>query len=132
MGTLRMGTLISLIPLLGIPAGLIIAYFSPKEHKQDRHYYLWLQRILLGTIVGATAWHYDPWLSVIGVLPLFFTAPLWIIPLLGIPSALATESHIPIFLYFLPTATLHKKEWRQLLLMAALYTAITIVSQNFF
>lgn len=127
-----MGTLISLIPLLGIPAGLTIAHFSPKEHTSDKKYYVWLQRILLGTIIGATAWHYNPLLSALGILPLFFNPPMWIIPLLGIPATLAEESHIPIFLYLLPTATLHKKEWKKLMIMTAFYAAITIISQNFF
>ncbi len=127
-----MGALASLLPVLGLVAGLIIARFTKSEIKTGRKHLELLQKALLATIAGTMLWNFGifisaPWGIVIFLLILRHNIPLELIPFLAIPSVLAEQTQIPIFLYFLTTASLYHKE-RKVLVFGGLYAIIALLS----
>jgi len=126
-----MGTLAALSPLLGLLAGVIVARLAKYELKQGKPYFILLQHALLAGIAGALLWQFRTAAIVIAVglfLILWkkkFTHPLELTPCLAVPAMIV---QVPIFLYLIPTGTLHWKETKNLVAVALVYAVIGIFS----
>ena len=129
-----MGTLAALDPLLGLLAGALVARLAKNELKQGKYYFILLQHALLASIAGVLLWQSKIAALAIGLLLFIifwktkFANPLELTPLLAVPAALAQSTHSPIFLYFIPTGTLHWKETAKLTGIALVYAVIVVIS----
>ena len=129
-----MGTLASLAPILGFLAGTIIARLTKSELEPGKKYFVLLQHALIAVIAGVLSWQSPISALVIGLL-LFavlwktqFPHSLELTPLLAVPAVLSQNAIIPIFLYFIPTGTLHYKEYRKMILVSIVYALIVIIA----
>ncbi len=129
-----MGALAALAPLLGILAGIIVTQLAKSELKDGKKYFIILQHALLAIIFATLIWKWQMTATIAGVLIFGF---LWktkfqhyieLMPILAVPAILAPNTQIPIFLYFIPTGTLHWKESKKLSIMATIYATIAIIS----
>ncbi len=129
-----MGTLATLAPLLGLFAGAIIARLTKSELALGKKYFVLLQHTLIAVLIGVLLWQSPIYAVAIGILVFAtllktkFEHPLELTPLLAVPALLVNVTHIPIFLYFIPTGTLHWKETKKLILIALVYTALVVIS----
>lgn len=110
-----MGTLATIIPVLGILAGQIIALLAKTEIKPGKKYFKILQHALLALILGALFWNVKT-IAIISAIILFvvlkitkFKHPIGLTALLAIPAIINPLTQIPIFLYYIPTGTLNTK-----------------------
>ena len=127
-----MGTLAALAPLLGLLCGIILARIAKSELKEGHRYFILSQHVLLAGILTAVLWYYAP-LPAIGVGALLwlvlwkteFSHPLQLMPLLFAP---AVVQPVPVFLYFIPTGTLLRKQnlWPYVIMYAVLAIISTI------
>jgi len=125
-----MGTLATLTPLLGLLCGIILARIAKSELKDGHHYFILSQHVLLAGILTAVLWHYAP-LPAIGVGALVwlalwkteFSHPLQLMPLLFVPAVVQPVS---VFLYFIPTGTLMRKQ--NLLPYVFVYAVLAIIA----
>lgn len=125
-----MGTLASLTPLLGLLAGHIISLFTKTEIKHGKQHLRLLQHALLAALIPALAFFPET----IALCTILFAAfwktnfphPAELTPALSVLAALNPASHIPLFLYFIPTGTLHKP--KELILPAIGYALVIILS----
>lgn len=135
MGTLRMGTLTALLPIIGLISGKILAKLTPSELKQGKKYFQLAQHFLLA-VTTAVLFGNHIYSLIIGAF--VFTVlwktkyehPLELMPILFIPALLVQTTQIPIFLYLIPTGTLNynKNIW----LATAIYSGLTIISSTTF
>ncbi len=128
-----MGTLAALIPILGLPAGIIVAILAKSEIKQGTRYFQLSQHILLGCTAGALALDFGYATATAAGAFVFailfytkFTHPVEFIPMLAVPAVLSQISQIPIFLYLIPTATLNRT--RKLIVISLLYALIAVTA----
>jgi len=131
-----MGTLAAILPILGIPAGIIIAHFTQSEVKAGKKHLQLLQHVFLCTTLAISAWQSEPIVllryATIMVSALLFLGlvmkkveqHLFFVPILGIVSSITP---IGVFLYFIPTGTLHSKEKGKLALACAAFALLTIL-----
>jgi len=126
-----MGTLEALTPLLGLLAGIIVAALAPSELKDGKPYFILLQHLTLASILVALLWE-APVFAFLAGAALFFTLwkkhfphPLTLMPALAAPAAMNSTALIPLFLYFIPTGTLHKT--KELILLTGTYAALAIL-----
>lgn len=102
MGSLRMGTLAQIAPVLGLLAGYIVAKLTPYEFKQGEKYFKALSYALLAVTIGIAAWQN------------FNKQPI--------------QLSVPIFLLFIPVGTLYHKRYFLLGSVAAVYAVITLLT----
>ena len=109
-----MGTLATIMPILGLIAGGIASWLAQSEIKSGQKYFLLLQPALLGLILAALLWKV-PIMAIIAGVILFvvlyatnFKHPIGLTTLLAIPAIFAPITQIPIFLYLVPTGTRNK------------------------
>ena len=129
-----MGTLIALMPLVGILIGLITARLATSELKEGKKYFILLQHITLSGIAVVLMWQYNiVYASVAGILlfailwKIKFEHPIALTPLLALAANYAT---VPILLYFIPTATLNRNT-KKLVCIAGAYAIIIVLFETF-
>ena len=119
-----------LIPVLGLFAGAIIAKLAHEELKDGHPYFVLSQHVLLASIIGIMIWNIPGIIvSVLFFLALWkmrFNHPLRLMPVFAVPAMFNPISQIPIFLYFIPTATLHHNKPKKLFVTAIAYILISI------
>jgi len=130
-----MGPLEEIIPILGVLAGLIVAFLAKSEMKPGQKYFQISQHVLLGVIVGALAWNFGYSTAIAAGVLVFallwlakFSHPIEFIPILSIPAVLSQNSQIPIFLYLIPTATLHRTELKELFIISIIYLILVLTA----
>ncbi|VVB81730.1 Uncharacterised protein [uncultured archaeon] len=109
-----MGTLVTIMPVLGLVSGGIVSWLAQSEIKSGQKYFLLLQHALLGVILAVLLWKVQT-IAVIAGIILFvllyatnFKHPIGLMTLLAVPAILVPATQIPIFLYFVPTGTRNK------------------------
>jgi len=126
-----METINAILPILGLLAGTIIAYLTKEELKSGYKYFVLLQHLLLAITIAMIAQ------KIIYAIPIAiglfliqyfikYKHPTITIPLLAIIAQIQT-TQIPIFLYLIPTGTLHYKEHKKMILIMVCYVIISIV-----
>jgi len=126
-----MGTLVSLSPLLGILAGLILTYLAKDEVKQGKNTIILLQHFLFGAVVTTALWPYGFFSVLIGALVFLgswkfqISHTLTFIPVMGLFTVAAIP--IPIFIYFIPLASIQFKQKKKLALYSGLYAIIALI-----
>jgi len=127
-----METISTLLPILGILAGMLIAYLTKEELKPGKKYFILLQHLLLAIIIAALFPIRYAIPIAIGLFLLQYLIkykhPIITMPLLAI---IATKTPIPIFLYFIPTGTLNYKEHKKILIVSVFYILLAIISKLF-
>lgn len=127
-----MGTLSSLVPLLGILIGAILPKLTLSEIKKGKPYFLILLHVMFGIIAGTVAATYNIWFALIGLLVFAFnwklkiSYPTYILPFFAILVILYPFLSIPVMLLFLPLGTIHNKEKTRLFVYSLAYVAIII------
>ena len=134
-----MGTLAAITPILGLLAGIISAKLAKSELKPGKYYFQLMQHAMIGAIAGSLLWQFGKITAIaIGLLVFLvlwktkFTHPVELIPILAVPATLSNIAQIPIFLYLIPTGTLHNKELKELTVVSVIYAVlVTITSLPF-
>ncbi|MBW2969584.1 hypothetical protein KY319_00470 [Candidatus Woesearchaeota archaeon] len=110
-----MGTLATIMPVLGLMAGQILGWLAKTEIKPGKKYFRILQHALLAIIIGALFWNVKT-IAIISAIVLFivlkiteFKHPIGLTALLAIPVIINPITQIPVFLYYIPTGTLNTK-----------------------
>jgi len=137
MGTLAV--IAPLAPILGLLAGIISAFLAKSELKPGKYYFQLMQHAMIGVIAGSLAWQFGQITAIpIGMLVFLvlwktkFTHPVELIPILAVPATLSSIAQIPIFLYLIPTGTLHNTELKELTVVSVVYAVlVTIASLPF-
>ena len=120
--------LMYIIALLGIGAGMILAYLAPEEIEGGKKYFMWLRRILAVIAVGVVM--YYAWISskfmfggVLAIVTFIYLSidwkmggewfSLWLYVIFAIAYFMLPVSQLllasVLFLYGLPTGTLLRK-----------------------
>ena len=125
-----METISTILPIIGLFTGTIIAYLTKEELKSGKKYFITLQHLILSLIIAILFPLKYALLTTIILLLLQYLIsykhPLITIPILAIFTQIP-KTQIPIFLYLIPTGTLHYKEHKRLTIIGIAYVLISII-----
>jgi len=129
-----MGTLVALVPLLGLLVGVVVAHHTKSELKQGQPYFVLFQHAIIASIPVMLLWKDWQVALAIGVIlfailwKMRFPHPIELMPVLSVPAVLAPVTQTALFLYFIPTGTLNRKNINTLLAISIVYAAIVITA----
>jgi len=127
-----MGTLSSLVPLIGILIGAILPRLTPNEITKGKPYFQTLIHFIFSIIVAIIAATYNKWFALIGAAifllnwKLNIKYPAYIIPFFAILVMTNSSLIIPTLIMFIPLGTIHHKEKTRLFVYSLAYMAIII------
>jgi hypothetical protein len=97
-----MGTLASLVPVLGLFSGALVAKLTLYEFKQGEKYFKLLMCALLAVVIGIAVWQYVHGSQI--------------------------DVAVPFFLFFIPFGTVYHKKYAILISTAAVYIAAVLIA----
>jgi hypothetical protein len=127
-----MGTLASLVPILGILFGAILPKLAPSEITKGKPYFQTLIHFIFSVMVAMIAATYNKWFALTGAAifllnwKLNIKYPAYIIPFFAILVMTYPSLIIPTLIMFIPLGTIHSKEKVRLFIYSLAYIAIII------